>query len=47
MLDKVERIRQLTPDLCELLGVGASETEDAERAAALCKSDLATSCWSS
>ncbi|NLX35287.1 MAG: glycine--tRNA ligase subunit beta [Chloroflexi bacterium] len=42
MLDKVERIRQLTPDLCELLGVGASETEDAERAAALCKSDLAT-----
>ena len=42
MLDKVERLSLLTPDLCELLGMDADATAAATRAAALCKSDLAT-----
>ncbi|MEN6479947.1 MAG: glycine--tRNA ligase subunit beta, partial [Anaerolineales bacterium] len=42
MLDKVVRLQRLTPDLCELLGMDEAATAAATRAAALCKSDLAT-----
>ena len=40
--DKVQRIAKLAPELCEMLGASAEETAIATRAAALCKSDLAT-----
>ncbi|MGI6376232.1 MAG: glycine--tRNA ligase subunit beta [Anaerolineae bacterium] len=42
MLDKVERLQSLVPDLCELLGLDEAQTAAAARAAALCKSDLST-----
>jgi glycyl-tRNA synthetase len=42
MLDKVERLKLLTPDLADLLGMDAAATAAATRAAALCKSDLTT-----
>jgi len=42
MLDKVERIKRLVPDLAEMLKLTPQERAWAERAAALCKSDLAT-----
>jgi glycyl-tRNA synthetase len=40
--DKVQRIAKLVPELCEMLGATTEETDAAMRAAALCKSDLAT-----
>ena len=43
MLDKVGRLKALTPALADRLGLDASMTSTVERAAALCKSDLATS----
>jgi glycyl-tRNA synthetase len=42
MLDKVQRLERLAPELAEQLGLSAEETAVAARAAALCKSDLAT-----
>ncbi|MBN1400310.1 MAG: glycine--tRNA ligase subunit beta, partial [Anaerolineae bacterium] len=42
MLDKVERLKRLVPDLGEMLGLDETELATARRAAALCKSDLAT-----
>ncbi|MGE3537704.1 MAG: glycine--tRNA ligase subunit beta [Candidatus Tectimicrobiota bacterium] len=42
MLDKVQRLEQLTPRIARLLGLSASETAVAQRAAALSKADLAT-----
>jgi glycyl-tRNA synthetase len=42
VLDKVERIKRLVPDMADLLGLSAEDAVVAERAAALCKSDLAT-----
>ena len=42
VLDKVRRLEDLVPALAELLGLDASQARDAQRAAALCKSDLAT-----
>lgn len=42
MLDKVRRLEQLVPTVAEQLGLSAKEVAVAERAAALCKSDLAT-----
>jgi glycyl-tRNA synthetase len=41
-LDKVERLKRLVPWLAERLGLSAEERAAAERAAALCKSDLVT-----
>ena len=43
MLDKVERLERLTPQVAQLLGLGDSDTVAATRAAALSKADLATS----
>ena len=43
MLDKVERLQGLVPDIGRLLGLEAVELQQAERAAGLCKSDLVTS----
>jgi len=43
MLDKVQRLEQLTPWVAARLGLTAQETATAVRAAGLCKSDLATS----
>ena len=43
MLDKVQRLERLTPQVAQLLGVGESDTAAATRAAALSKADLATS----
>jgi glycyl-tRNA synthetase len=43
MLDKVQRLEQLTPWVAARLGLSAEETAIAVRAAGLCKSDLATS----
>ena len=42
VLDKVRRLECLVPDLCDLLSMSQADTEMATRAAALCKSDLAT-----
>ena len=43
MLDKVERLERLTPQVARLLGLDDSDTDAATRAAALSKADLATS----
>ena len=43
MLDKVERLQGLVSDIGRLLGLEATELQQAERAAGLCKSDLVTS----
>jgi glycyl-tRNA synthetase len=43
MLDKVHRLEQLVPWLAGGLGLSEAEQATAQRAAALCKSDLATS----
>ena len=43
MLDKVERLERLTPQVAQLLGLRDSDTVAATRAAALSKADLATS----
>ncbi|MFZ2488410.1 MAG: glycine--tRNA ligase subunit beta [Anaerolineae bacterium] len=43
MLDKVQRLEQLTPWVAERLGLSAADTATALRAASLAKSDLATS----
>jgi glycyl-tRNA synthetase len=40
--DKVKRLERLAPELGQLLGLSDAELETTERAAALCKSDLAT-----
>lgn len=42
MLDKVQRLEQLTPQVAEMLGLSAEETAVTARAAALSKADLAT-----
>ena len=42
MLDKVHRLEKLTPVVGQMLGLGADDLATAARAAALCKSDLAT-----
>ena len=42
VLDKVHRIERLAPELGALLGLSPAEMTIASRAAALCKSDLAT-----
>jgi glycyl-tRNA synthetase len=42
MLDKVHRLEKLTSTVGEMLGLAAADTATAARAAALCKSDLAT-----
>ena len=42
VLDKVERLKGLVLELSEMMGLSQSEAEAAARAAALCKSDLAT-----
>ena len=43
MLDKVQRLERLTPQVAQLLGLSESDTIAATRAAALSKADLATS----
>ena len=42
VLDKVKRLERLAPELAQLLGASEAESRVATRAAALCKSDLAT-----
>ncbi|MCC6457866.1 MAG: glycine--tRNA ligase subunit beta [Caldilineaceae bacterium] len=42
MLDKVNRLEQLAPQIANLLGAGAEEVATVKRAAALSKSDLVT-----
>jgi len=42
VLDKVQRLERLVPELAGMLGLSDEETRVAARAAALCKSDLAT-----
>ncbi len=42
MLDKVHRLEQLAPAVGQMLGLDADELATTRRAAALCKSDLAT-----
>jgi len=42
VLDKVHRIEQLTPRIAEMLGLSEQEAQAANRAAHLCKADLAT-----
>jgi len=42
MLDKTGRLEQLVPQLAEMVGLSGQETETAQRAAHLCKADLAT-----
>jgi len=42
VLDKVKRLERLAPELAQLLGASEAELCVAARAAALCKSDLAT-----
>jgi glycyl-tRNA synthetase len=42
MLDKVTRLKQLAPQVAQLLNASAAELVTVERAAALCKSDLVT-----
>ncbi len=43
MLDKVERLKKIAPAIAQLLNAGSDAVADAERAAALAKSDLVTS----
>jgi glycyl-tRNA synthetase len=43
MLDKVHRLEKLTPAIANLIGYNSSQVEDAARAAALSKADLASS----
>ena len=43
MLDKVQRLERLTPQVAQLLGLGESDMAAASRAAALSKADLPTS----
>ncbi len=43
MLDKVQRLQQLAPQVAQWLGASATEVAQVERAAALSKSDLVTS----
>jgi glycyl-tRNA synthetase len=42
MLDKSQRLERLVPQLAEMLGLSDEEIEVAQRAARLCKADLAT-----
>ncbi len=42
MLDKVNRLEKLSPEICRMLGLSEEETVIATRAAALSKSDLAS-----
>jgi len=42
MLDKARRLENLVPQLAEMLGLNAEETQIVQRAAHLCKADLAT-----
>jgi len=42
MLDKTQRLEQLTPQLAEMVGLSSADAEIARRAAHLCKADLAT-----
>jgi glycyl-tRNA synthetase len=42
MLDKTRRLEKLVPQLAEMLGLNDREREIAQRAARLCKADLAT-----
>jgi glycyl-tRNA synthetase len=42
MLDKTRRLEKLVPQLAEKLDLSAGETQVAQRAASLCKADLAT-----
>jgi glycyl-tRNA synthetase len=42
MLDKTRRLEKLAPQLAETFGLNAEETQVAQRAASLCKADLAT-----
>ncbi len=42
MLDKTRRLEKLVPQLAETLGLSDEETQVAQRAASLCKADLAT-----
>lgn len=42
MLDKVRRLESLAPRVAAMLGLNEVQAQDAQRAAALCKSDLAT-----
>jgi glycyl-tRNA synthetase len=42
VLDKVQRLEKLVPEMAPLLGLTAEETASARRAARLCKADLAT-----
>jgi glycyl-tRNA synthetase len=42
MLDKAHRIEELVPQLVDVIGLSDRETEIAQRAARLCKADLAT-----
>jgi glycyl-tRNA synthetase len=42
VLDKVQRLERLAPELAEMLGFSAESAATAREAAALCKSDLAT-----
>jgi glycyl-tRNA synthetase len=42
MLDKTQRLEKLVPQLAEMLGLNDREREIAQRAARLCKADLAT-----
>jgi glycyl-tRNA synthetase len=42
MLDKTRRLEKLVPQLAGMLGLSAEETQAAQRAAHLCKADLAT-----
>jgi glycyl-tRNA synthetase len=42
MLDKTNRLKKLVPQLAEMVGLSDEETKVAQRAAHLCKADLAT-----
>ncbi|KAI0566259.1 Glycine--tRNA ligase [Gracilaria domingensis] len=42
MLDKVNRVKLLTPKLCQIIGVSERDAEIADQGAALYKADLAT-----
>jgi glycyl-tRNA synthetase len=42
MLDKIHRLEKLVPQLAEMLGLSTEEAQVAQRAAHLCKADLAT-----
>jgi glycyl-tRNA synthetase len=43
MLDKVKRLEKISPEVAEMLDLNDEETEEAVRAASLCKADLASS----